>query len=71
MRLIKLDYSKQFESLFDYYYDNIHWADSDLMPNSSFAKCLYKEYDAIYNFMDQSILFKDDKKYTHFSLKWL
>lgn len=71
MKLIRLDYSKQFESLFDHYYDNIHWAESDIKPDSTFAKWLEKEYDAIYNFFDQSIFFKDEKKFTHFSLRWL
>ena len=55
----------------DYYYDNIHWVNNDLIPCNTFANWLSTEYDAVYSFIDQSILFTNDKKYTYFALLWL
>lgn len=71
MKFLKITDSKIFNNLREYYYDHIHWADNDYIPCNTFANWLSTEYDAVYNFLDQSILFKDEKKFTHFALVWL
>ena len=68
---MKITDSKTFNKLREYYYDNIHWADNDYVPSNTFGNWLASEYGAVYSFFDQSILFKDEKKFTYFSLVWL
>jgi hypothetical protein len=70
MKVVNLNYSTHLEPIVGYYYDNIHWSE-DIFPKSTFSNWLEKEYGATYNFVDQSLLFRDDKNFTHFALRWL
>lgn len=55
----------------EHYYDNIHWVSDDLIPRNTFSNWISTEYNGVYSFNEQSIIFKDDKKYTYFALLWL
>lgn len=71
MKICSITDPKILTKLKEHYYDNIHWVDSDYIPRNTFSNWLATEYDAVYHFTKQSIVFKNPKKYTHFALLWL
>jgi hypothetical protein len=67
----KLSNPNTFSQVYDYYLDNYHWAESDIKPSNTFKQWFSKEYSADVDYLSQVIYFHDEKKYTHFALRWL
>jgi hypothetical protein len=68
--MITVSKDRYWSNLVDYYYENIHWGESDLKPISTLGDWLFKEYGAEICDSGHSLKFIDSKKYTYFMLRW-
>jgi hypothetical protein len=58
------------QKLVDYYYDYIHWSDSDTRSSNTMPNWLQNEYSIKQSADGHSLEFTDSKKYTYFMLRW-
>jgi len=70
MNMITVSKDRYWSNLVDHYYDNIHWAKSNIKPEMSLRDWLHFEYSALETVDGHSLTFLDPKKYTYFMLRW-
>lgn len=65
-----VDQMNYWNNLVEYYYDNVHWRDSDIAPTNSLANWIKKEFSGTVDYERKKIHFDDPKHLSWFVLKW-